>query len=137
MIKRKKWDPDFHGLATRVVTRLCQIGEATAKPLAPANTGDLRDSIGYEVDAGLTGVTGRVYAGAEHAEPVEMGTEPHFPPLDALREWARLVLEDEDAAYPIARKIAKVGTEPQPFMTPAFEEMVRSAADVVRQERRR
>lgn len=51
-----------------------------------------------------------------YAMPVELGTKPHFPPLQPLTEWAQVVLgldgeEAEAAALAIARKISHHGTE--------------------------
>lgn len=60
---------------------------------------------------------------AEYAPFVEKGTRPHFPPVEALRGWARRVLGDESAAWAVARKIAREGTEPQPFVKPGIDTM--------------
>ena len=51
-----------------------------------------------------------------YAVPVELGTKPHFPPLQPLTEWVQVVLgldgeEAEAAALAIARKISHHGTE--------------------------
>lgn len=60
---------------------------------------------------------------ADHARFVEEGTRPHWPPPGALDKWARRVLGDEDAAFPVARKIAREGTEGQHFVRQGFETM--------------
>jgi len=62
---------------------------------------------------------------AEHARYVEGGTAPHWPPIAPLKEWSRIVLGDEDAAYAVQRKIADKGTPAQPFVRPGFEVAVR------------
>ncbi|MFN4056203.1 MAG: hypothetical protein ACK4GU_15195 [Alishewanella aestuarii] len=51
-----------------------------------------------------------------YAVPVELGTKPHFPPLQPLTEWVEVVLglegeEARSAAFAIARKISQKGTE--------------------------
>jgi len=51
-----------------------------------------------------------------YAVPVELGTKPHFPPLQPLVEWVQVVLgldgeEAEAVALAIARKISHHGTE--------------------------
>jgi len=53
---------------------------------------------------------------------VELGTEPHFPPVEALKPWARRNLGDEALAYPVAKSIAVHGTKPQPFLRPTADE---------------
>ena len=64
---------------------------------------------------------------APYAEFIEFGTEPHkINPYDIIA-WAKRKLQlDEDeaisAAFAIANKISKEGTEPQPFLRPAVEE---------------
>lgn len=53
-----------------------------------------------------------------YAEYVELGTKPHFPPLQPIEDWvqAKLDITDEDekrqVAFLIARKISRVGTKP-------------------------
>ena len=46
---------------------------------------------------------------------VEEGTRPHWAPIQPLKDWARRVLGDENAAYAIQQKIAQEGTEGQHF----------------------
>ena len=41
----------------------------------------------------------------------EIGSPPHFAPIEPLKEWARLKLGDERAAYAVQKKIAREGTE--------------------------
>lgn len=60
---------------------------------------------------------------AEYARYVEEGTRPHWPPVSALRGWARRVLGDESAAWAVARKIAAEGTDPAPFVQPGIDAM--------------
>lgn len=60
---------------------------------------------------------------APYAEYVEMGTEPHWPPIDPLLLWARRVLSDEGAGYAVQAKIADEGTDPQPYVRQGVEAM--------------
>lgn len=53
---------------------------------------------------------------ARYAAAVHEGTRPHFPPVDALKPWAKKFLGDEDAAFAVARKIARVGTKATKFL---------------------
>lgn len=105
-------------------------GEAAQR--APVDTGQLASSIEAVVEATGTAIVGvRVGSNLPQAPAQEFGTDPHFPPPDALRDWARRVLGTEDAAFPVARSIAETGTEAQPFLEPAFEDTLVFAVDRV------
>lgn len=102
--------------------------EGVAKRLAPVNDGELRASIGIlrlssdglELDTGTN---------KDYALSIEKGKGPgHWPPIKAftgeeesLDRWVQKKLGDPKAAFPVARKIFKEGTEPQPFMEPAAD----------------
>lgn len=64
---------------------------------------------------------------AEYARPVEEGSRPHWIPLRAVRnslmKWARRVLGDESAAWPVRQKIAEEGTDAQPYVQPGVDAM--------------
>lgn len=60
---------------------------------------------------------------AGHSAAIEFGTKPHKVSPMHLKDWARIKLGDENAAFPIAKKIAKVGTDAHPFMYPAYLEV--------------
>lgn len=105
-------------------------GEAAQR--APVDTGQLASSIEAVVQATGTAVVGvRVGSNLPQAPAQEFGTDPHFPPPDALRDWARRVLGTEDAAFAVARSISETGTEAQPFLEPAFEDTLVYVADRV------
>lgn len=93
------------------------LAEREVKEVTPAATGTLRESIFSKEPMVLADqVIGVVGTSMAYALPVELGTKPHFPPVQALADWARLKLgvDPEDAdrvGYLIARKIAAVGTE--------------------------
>jgi len=48
----------------------------------------------------------------------EFGTRPHFPPMEALEDWARR--HGFDSAWPVCRKIAEKGLKARPYLSPAF-----------------
>lgn len=80
-------------------------------------TGLLRQSIHSEAPRTLANtVIGVVGTSSMHALPVELGTRPHFPPVEPLIDWvqAKLDIRDEEqaegVALAIARKIAVRGT---------------------------
>lgn len=74
-------------------------------------------------------VEGIVGTSALHALPVEMGTRPHFPPVEPLIDWvqAKLDIRDESeaeaVALSIARKISARGTEGQMMFHNNFHEL--------------
>lgn len=83
-------------------------------------TGGLVNSIDHDV-AITPGLGGRVvvFAGAPadvYSAPVETGTRPHFPPVDALIAWVKQKLgatnekEARRIAFAVARKISRRGT---------------------------
>ncbi len=80
-------------------------------------TAALRESIHSEAPRTLANtVIGVVGTSSMHALPVELGTRPHFPPIEPLIDWvqAKLDIRDEEqaegVALSIARKIAVRGT---------------------------
>lgn len=62
-------------------------------------------------------------AGKEYAADVEYGTSPHHVSPDDLAGWAKRVLGDEDKAFAVAEGIGRKGTEAQPFMRPALDQV--------------
>lgn len=83
----------------------------------PTAMGTLRRSFISRVDvlASLDAVFGEVSSPLPYALPVELGTKPHYPPLEPLITWAEVKLsladdEAEAAALAIQRKIGRVGT---------------------------
>jgi len=64
--------------------------------------------------------------GFPYGVAVRMGTRPHFPPIDALVPWVRAILHVPEervrsVAFLVARKISRVGTEPNPYHIRVFE----------------
>tara|TARA_R110000824_G_scaffold118575_2_gene270880 strand:- start:435 stop:953 length:519 start_codon:yes stop_codon:yes gene_type:complete len=86
-------------------------------PVGVGAGGGLRGSIGAQepIVNGID-VVGRVSTAAAHAVPVELGTRPHFPPVEPLIDWvvAKLGIAAPEAAgvaWRIALKISRKGTE--------------------------
>jgi len=98
-----------------------QAGFAESQARVPEATGELKAS--GELVRGETTVTFQYTA--EHAQFVEAGTPPHWPPIEPLKEWANIVLGDPNAAYGVQQKIAEAGTPARPFAKPGFEVMSR------------
>ena len=82
-----------------------------------SGAGTLRDSFGaLPVTFSETSVSGEVGTALAYAQPVELGSRPHFPPIAPIAEWVRRKLgkTPEDAkgiAWAIATKISKEGTK--------------------------
>ena len=65
---------------------------------------------------------------------VEYGTKPHFPPIDAIKQWIKVkpvlprplengkLPTENQLAYLIGRKISKVGTKANPFLAPTIRD---------------
>jgi hypothetical protein len=71
-------------------------------------------------------VIGEVGTSLAHAEPVELGTKPHFPPILPLVDWVKSKLgipadEARHVAFLISRKIGKRGTKPARMFSKALE----------------
>lgn len=82
------------------------------------NTGNLSGSVDVVEVSPERGVVG---VGEDYGAYVEFGTDPHWPPVDAIERWAQTKLGVPGLGFIIARKISKVGTKAQPYVRPAFE----------------
>jgi len=103
------WDVVFENLSWTLSEEL--------KRRSPVFDGELRQSIQPKwTPEKLT-----IYA-VHYARYVNDGTMPHFPPIEALKKWARVKFGDENAAYAIQKKIGKYGTKPQPFIDETLEQ---------------
>lgn len=79
---------------------------------------------------------------------IEEGTRPHFPPLDAIKEWIRIkpiipypdkygkIPSTNSVAYMVAKKISEEGTQPKNLLEktilqcePYIEEFVQSLGE--------
>jgi len=65
-----------------------------------------------------------VYA-VDYAGYIEYGTKPHWAPFEPIKEWTKRKLgEDEDVAKAIWIKIAREGTDPQPYARDAIKMVI-------------
>ena len=88
----------------------------------PVDVGILRNSI--RLFPSTPGYKNYILAdGVSYGIDVEYGTRPHYISAEHLKGWARRVLGDENAAYPIAKKISLLGVEAQPFFRPALDQV--------------
>lgn len=92
-----------------------------ARSQAPVFLTTLRQSIlPGDISVSRSNVEAKVVANVDYASFVEFGTRPHFPPVDALRDWAAKKLGDENAAFLVARAIGQRGTPARPYLGPAL-----------------
>jgi HK97 gp10 family phage protein len=90
----------------------------SAKKNAPVDRGVLRASITPGVrDTGLAGMVGVVGSNVEYAAAMELGMEPHFVPLKALKGWAR---RHGISAWLVQQAIAARGTKARRYLQKAF-----------------
>jgi hypothetical protein len=111
--------------------------EGEIKERTPGAHGTLKASFTGSVEQLSDGVLGVVGSPLNYAIPVELGTRPHFPPVDAIQDWVQVKLgitgpEARGVAFAIARKIAKRGTQGAFMVQNAF---TASRAELDRQAR--
>lgn len=104
----------MHELETAMLSSLLYLEGQTAER-TPVNLGTLRRSYTSEVSQFSDAVFGKMSSPLPYALPVEMGTKPHYPPLEPLINWVEAKLglygdEAERAARGIQRKIGRFGT---------------------------
>lgn len=125
---------------------------AAAQEEAPVDRGGLRYSGSVRYGPGPRA---EVTFKAPHAKPVEFGSRPHMPPVGPIKEWVLRTgrvrrgelrikpgskpygrkpreEEAEDVAWAIARKIAKEGQEPDPFLQRALGRVVGRLGPLIR-----
>jgi hypothetical protein len=100
--------------------------EGEVKERTPAAHGTLKQSFTSEVRRLSDSVIGVVGSPLAYAIPVELGTRPHFPPVDALMDWVKVKLgidgpEARNVAFLVARKIAARGTQGAFMVKKAFD----------------
>lgn len=101
-------------LETAMLGSLLYLEGQTAER-TPTNLGTLRRSYISRVSTFIDAVFGEMSSPVTYAMPIEMGTRPHFPPLEPLINWVEAKLglvgdEAEGAARGIQRKIGRFGT---------------------------
>lgn len=86
-------------------------------PIGVFGDAGLKGSIFGEVreEGGLFDLMGIVSSPLEYAEPVELGTDPHMPPVAPLVRWSEVVLglsgpAAVSAAWAVAKSISRRGT---------------------------
>ncbi|MFP3943811.1 MAG: hypothetical protein ACLFWF_07960 [Alphaproteobacteria bacterium] len=78
---------------------------------------------------------GEVGSNLNYAVPVELGSKPHFPPIEPLSDWARAKLgvpaeEARSVGFLVARKISRKGTEPVEMVQRAMRDNERQVQEI-------
>lgn len=100
------------------IRRAASLVTRDAKLIVPVDSGRLKSSITPDVRVKGKTVIGVVGSNKNYAPYVELGTKPHWPPLDALKVWAA---RHGTTAYVVARGIAKKGTKPYKYLQGAYD----------------
>lgn len=95
-----------------LIEPLLQAIAADARRLAPVDSGDLRDSITFEV---TSETSGRVGSPLSYAADVELGTRPHV-----IRAQSKKVLADREQGEFFGKEVHHPGTPAQPYLRPAL-----------------
>jgi hypothetical protein len=99
-------------------------------------TGLLRGSVDSVRDDAPYDPRIKVFSPLNYAAPVELGTRPHYPPLEPLQDWVRkrLVVAEEEVegvARAIQRKIGARGTQPRGMFGETFDRLQGQMAEIV------
>jgi hypothetical protein len=98
-----------------------QRGQNVSMEHVPEDRGNLRHSMAQFVPEVRDGDVVWGVGGQPHALPMEFGTEPFWPPIQPLKEWANRQGADEGLAYYVQYKIAQEGIDEQPYLRPGAE----------------
>jgi HK97 gp10 family phage protein len=115
--------PAIEEAAIELVNGWCLEMVSASKELAPVDLGQLRASINFNVEASEGEISGVVGPDTDYGAGVEFGTLPHYVPFEPLEAWAGRHGMEPGAGWRIQNKIANYGTDPQPYMGPAFDEV--------------
>jgi hypothetical protein len=94
------------------------------------STGLLSGSISSEIQGQGISLTGILGTPLPYAESVEKGTKTHWVPIEPLKLWAMQKFGDEEIAWAVRSKIAKVGTKGH-FM---FKKALEQAGEFITQQ---
>ncbi|MEQ8585151.1 MAG: hypothetical protein RLO01_12660 [Thalassobaculaceae bacterium] len=112
--------------ATVEASLLVEREAAENTPVGIGGGGGLKGAWSYrEPDILGDRVIGEVGNPLNYAVPVELGSKPHFPPIEPLKDWVRQKLDVEldevdDVARMIQRKIGAHGTDGKFMLTAAI-----------------
>lgn len=90
-----------------------------AKQNIAVDTGITRSEVIFNITD--NGMTAEVGTNNKNGTYLEYGTQPHFPPVEPLEEWAQRHGMPKGTGFLIARKISERGTPERPWLMPAYE----------------
>jgi len=108
--------------------RMTEMVATSERDRAPHDLGFLLASINEDVIVEGDEITGVVYTDMFHAPFQERGTEPYFPNLEALEEWAE---RHDTTAWVVAMAIARRGIIPLKFAELSILENQEEIVDLV------
>jgi hypothetical protein len=116
-----------------------QAGQNFAMEVVPEDRGTLRMSMAQFTPEIRNGEIVWGVGDQPHAAPIEYGTEPYWPPIKPLVEWAERVAGDPSLGYYVQWKIAQEGIDSQPYLRPGAEVQkewyqTHSASDYIQDE---
>jgi hypothetical protein len=98
-----------------------QRGQNVAMEHVPEDRGNLRHSMAQFVPEVRDGDVVWGVGGQPHALPMEFGTDPFWPPIRPLIEWANRQGADEGLAWYVQWKIAQEGIDEHRYLRPGAE----------------
>ena len=117
------------------------VGQALVSEGAPKGfTGNLAHTVFPHLEQNADVLTEIITNGPPadmYSAPVNFGARPHFPPYEDLIPWVKLKfgLTDEKTArsmaFLVARKISRMGTDPNGFYDRAFEQLKGKAQGIL------
>ncbi|MFA5423041.1 MAG: hypothetical protein WC374_04220 [Phycisphaerae bacterium] len=127
-LTRKYPDESQKARVSRITEAVLLLKRAI-KLLTPVGAGPvhLRDTLIEKVSTAGIAVSGILGTPAIYGEPVEMGTQPHFPPVAPIQHWVEKKLgivgkEAKSVAFLIARAISIRGTKGAAMFDKGFSE---------------
>lgn len=108
--------------------RMVEMVATSARERAPHDLGFLLAGIEEEVIVEGDEIMGVVFNDVFYAPFQERGTEPYFPNLEALEEWAE---RHDTTPWIVATAIARRGIRPQKFFEQAILENQEEIIDLV------
>lgn len=112
----------MQGALLRAMQDAAILIQSLAKTNAPVFRGLLRVSIVQSARQEGERLVGEVGSGLPYADVVERGRATGwFPPVDALKLWARRRLGNERLSFVVGRAIKRRGFKAQPYLVPAVE----------------
>jgi len=111
------------------------IVEETPRGAGPVH---IADTIFRKVSTSGEQMSGLLGTPAVYGMPLELGSRPHFPPIDPIEHWVERKLgivgkASRSVAFLIARKIARKGTDAAKMFERGFEKKAGSVIAILEQ----